>query len=71
MELNNKMQQFTENAMKFTMDGGMVYDFKVGGRGGCSLGVCGMSHVNCALRRRLPPAGLVHHASLLRRHLLS
>ncbi len=27
-DLNQKMTQFTENAMKFTMDGGMVYDFK-------------------------------------------
>ncbi|KAG2445911.1 hypothetical protein HXX76_000514 [Chlamydomonas incerta] len=27
-DLNQKMQQFTDNAMKFTMDGGMVYDFK-------------------------------------------
>ncbi len=28
--LNDKMQQFTDNAMKFTMDGGIenVYDFK-------------------------------------------
>lgn len=27
--LNNKMQQFTDNARKFTMDGGMtVYDYK-------------------------------------------
>jgi SWI/SNF-related matrix-associated actin-dependent regulator of chromatin subfamily A member 5 len=39
--LNEKMQQFTDNAMKFTMDGGIenVYDFKdeeeeVGGGGG-------------------------------------
>jgi flagellar basal body rod protein FlgB len=29
VDLNQKMQQFTENAMQFTMDGGMVYDFKV------------------------------------------
>ncbi|KAG2500855.1 hypothetical protein HYH03_001616 [Edaphochlamys debaryana] len=27
-DLNQKMQQFTENAMKFTMDGGMAYEFK-------------------------------------------
>mmetsp|Transcript_40687 Transcript_40687/g.90456 ORF Transcript_40687/g.90456 Transcript_40687/m.90456 type:complete len:1088 (-) Transcript_40687:511-3774(-) len=26
--LNDKMQQFTDNAMAFTLDGGMVYDFK-------------------------------------------
>ncbi len=29
-DLNQKMQTFTENAMKFTMDGGInAYDFKV------------------------------------------
>lgn len=27
-ELNAKMKDFTENAMKFTMDGGIAYDFK-------------------------------------------
>lgn len=31
-ELNAKMQEFTENAMKFTLDGGMsAYDYKVSG----------------------------------------
>ena len=27
-ELNEKMKQYTENAMKFTMDGGIAYEFK-------------------------------------------
>ena len=27
-DLNNKMKDFTENAMKFTLDGGIAYDFK-------------------------------------------
>lgn len=33
--LNSKMQQFTDNAKQFTMDGGLsVYEFKVGRRAG-------------------------------------
>eukprot|EP00955_Chlamydomonas_euryale_P069313 360403-Chlamydomonas_euryale.AAC.2 len=46
--LNNKMAEFTDNAMKFTMDGGMAYDFKVGAcgvtkgdRGGREVGQLG------------------------------
>ncbi len=27
-ELNEKMKQYTENAMKFTMDGGIAYEYK-------------------------------------------
>ena len=27
-ELNLKMKQYTENAMKFTMDGGIAYEYK-------------------------------------------
>ena len=29
-ELNAKMKDFTENAMKFTLDGGIAYEFKDG-----------------------------------------
>ena len=27
-ELNNKLKEFTDNAMKFTMDGGFAYDYQ-------------------------------------------
>lgn len=27
-ELNEKLKQFTEKAMNFTMDGGIIYEFK-------------------------------------------
>ncbi|GLI59043.1 hypothetical protein VaNZ11_000871 [Volvox africanus] len=37
-DLNQKMQQFTENAMKFTMDGGLAYDFKDEDEGGTDIG---------------------------------
>lgn len=37
-DLNQKMTQFTENAMKFTMDGGLAYDFKDEDEGGTDIG---------------------------------
>ncbi|EFJ50690.1 hypothetical protein VOLCADRAFT_80059 [Volvox carteri f. nagariensis] len=37
-DLNQKMQQFTENAMKFTMDGGIAYDYKDEDEGGTDIG---------------------------------
>ena len=27
-ELNNKLKEFTDNAMKFTMDGGFAYEYQ-------------------------------------------
>ena len=59
-DLNQKMQQFTENAMRFTMDGGMAYDYKVTAAG---TRLCGLQAPSARLTPLLLPA-LCAEASL-------
>ena len=58
-ELNAKMKDFTENAMKFTLDGGIAYEFKEGEEEADNtdykslIGDC--THLSCSMKQ--PSAG--------------